>query len=259
VKRLVLSMIVSLLLAGPAHAGQQPPEHKNVRGYSLVLLMGDTQGSSMPEGLSAQAQKALTDLKDFLPYKSYRLLDTKWLAGADAGASAEGRLRGAAENEYFPFSAGFSQYNQKFEMWAPDGHAVLLNGTFTMHVGETVVVGTSRVQGDKALVVLLTIVEAADVFAPGNGVASPTALKTTKPVYTQAAARAHIEGIVRVQCTVLPDGACTDITVVKSLDENGLDQQAVESVKAWQFKPGMKDGKPVPVRVTVDVEFSLKK
>jgi len=250
---------VSSGIAAPAYAGQEPPVQKHVRGYSLVLLMGDTQGSSMPEGLSAPAQKALTDLKDFLPYKSYRLLDTQWLAGSDAGATAGGRLRGSAENEYFPFSAGFSQYNQKFELWAPDGRSILLNGTFTMHVGETVVVGTSRVQGDKALVVLLTIVEAEDVFTPGNGVAAPLPLKMTKPAYTPSAMRARIEGVVRVQCTVLADGTCTDITVVKSLDENGLDQQAVEAVKGWLFKPGTRDGKPVAVRVTVDVNFSLKK
>jgi hypothetical protein len=59
---------------------------------------------------------------------------------------------------------------------------------------------------------------------PGNGVVTPTVVKTTKPVYTPAAMRARIEGAVRLQCTVLADGACTDITVVKSLDaDNGLD------------------------------------
>ena len=125
---------------------------------------------------------------------------------------------------------------------------------------ETVVVGTSRVQGDKALVVLLTIVEAEDVFTPGNGVATPVPLKMPKPLYTPAATKARIEGTVSLQCTVLADGSCSDITVVKSLDaESGLDQQAVEAVKGWQFKPGTKDGKPVAVRVTIDVQFSLKK
>ena len=49
------------------------------------------------------------------------------------------------------------------------------------------------------------------------------------------------------------------VTILKSLDPAyGLDQQAVDNLKGWRFKPGTKDGKPVAVRVHVDVEFTLK-
>jgi TonB family protein len=37
----------------------------------------------------------------------------------------------------------------------------------------------------------------------------------------------------------------------------GLDQKALEAVAKWRFKPGMKDGKPVPVIATVQVNFRL--
>ena len=37
----------------------------------------------------------------------------------------------------------------------------------------------------------------------------------------------------------------------------GLDEKAMEAVLRWTFKPGMKDGKPVPVMAQVSVTFRL--
>jgi hypothetical protein len=47
-----------------------------------------------------------------------------------------------------------------------------------------------------------------------------------------------------------------NIRVVRSLDP-GLDQRAIEAVRQWHFRPGTKDGKPVRVAATVDVNFQL--
>ena len=47
--------------------------------------------------------------------------------------------------------------------------------------------------------------------------------------------------------------------VTQSLDkEYGLDTQAVEAARQWLFKPGTKDGKPVAVRVALEMTFTLK-
>ena len=47
--------------------------------------------------------------------------------------------------------------------------------------------------------------------------------------------------------------------VTESLDtEYGLDQQALEAVKQWEFRPGTKDGKPVAVRVHIELTFRRK-
>ena len=48
-----------------------------------------------------------------------------------------------------------------------------------------------------------------------------------------------------------------DVRVVRSLDP-GLDQKAIDAVSQWRFKPGMKDGKAVVVRVQVKMNYTLK-
>jgi TonB family protein len=36
-----------------------------------------------------------------------------------------------------------------------------------------------------------------------------------------------------------------------------LDQKAIEAVSTWQFKPGARNGVPVTVQATVEVNFRL--
>jgi hypothetical protein len=51
-----------------------------------------------------------------------------------------------------------TEENMKRYRLAAGRHRVLIDTNFTMDIGETVVVGTSRLQGDKALIALLTAV-----------------------------------------------------------------------------------------------------
>jgi protein TonB len=57
-----------------------------------------------------------------------------------------------------------------------------------------------------------------------------------------------------LSCVVTKDGEPADIKVLKSL-EPGLDAEAVKAARAWRFTPGKKDGKPAPLRVTLEVPF----
>ena len=55
------------------------------------------------------------------------------------------------------------------------------------------------------------------------------------------------------------NGTVGDVTVTRSLDTvHGLDEQAVKAMEQWTFDPGRKDGKAVPVLVTVEMTFTLK-
>jgi periplasmic protein TonB len=101
--------------------------------------------------------------------------------------------------------------------------------------------------------------QAQEVFQPGNGVSLPSVVTQVKAEYTPEARAARIEGIVFLDAVVLSDGKVGDVTVSRSLDNTfGLDQQAVNAMKQWVFKPGMKDGRPVAVRIQVQVNFTLK-
>lgn len=93
-----------------------------------------------------------------------------------------------------------------------------------------------------------------------TGVTPPKLVSEVKPQYTPEAMQAKIQGSVMMTVVVRTDGTPGDIEVIKSLDgEFGLDRQAAAALSQWRFEPGLKAGKPVPVRVTVEMVFTLKK
>lgn len=214
----------------------QPARHTgvDVQGFNVVLVLGDMQGGTNTDNVPPAARKALADMKDFLPYKGYRLLDTLWILG---GRQTAGRLRGPDDQEYrfnLSFNGPAERMNLSFQLldgefgkagvaaevearmqertveemvvkrakqeqelsdlraknqekhpsvvhlkseleqtqrqladleqkMRPEGKRVggccIISTSFMMEVGETVVVGTSRLRGgDKALIALLTAV-----------------------------------------------------------------------------------------------------
>ena len=65
--------------------------------------------------------------------------------------------------------------------------------------------------------------------------------------------------MVELEIVIRRDGTVGDVKVIESLDTvYGLDKNAVAAMKQWEFKPGMKDGKAVAVRVHVVINFALK-
>jgi TonB family protein len=51
-------------------------------------------------------------------------------------------------------------------------------------------------------------------------------------------------------------GVPQNVRVLRALGK-GLDEKAMEAVRRYRFKPAMNDGKPVPVMITVEVNFRL--
>jgi hypothetical protein len=224
----LMSVAVSLLLAAtPAWAQAST---SSLQGFNVVLVLGDVQDGATADNLQPGARAALADLKDFLPYRSYRVLDTAWvLASSTTRQEVTSRLRGLDEQDYevaldrMPVGsaslqvhfrmaepggyeaqkadrdaglraeiqrmiAARSVYENQLRQQASDpgavsalrqrladteaaiemhqsqlrsssgfGGATLIDTSFTMSLGETVVVGTSRMRGgNKALIVLLT-------------------------------------------------------------------------------------------------------
>jgi len=94
------------------------------------------------------------------------------------------------------------------------------------------------------------------VYRIGNGVSQPTLISKVEPKYSEEARQAKWQGTVQLSLIVEEDGSPSEITVSRSLGL-GLDENAIDAVKQWRFGPGVKDGKPVRVYATVEVNFRL--
>jgi TonB family protein len=90
----------------------------------------------------------------------------------------------------------------------------------------------------------------------GGGVSAPNVLSKVAPEYSNEARAARLEGTVVLSLVVDQQGRPQNLKVVRSLGL-GLDTKAIEAVEKWSFKPGMKDGKPVPVMASIEINFKL--
>jgi protein TonB len=89
------------------------------------------------------------------------------------------------------------------------------------------------------------------------GITRPVVVSEVKPQYTAETMRAKIQGTVTLSLVVFPDGRVGEVKVVESLDPV-LDAKAIEAAWQWRFTPGTKDGRPVSVRVEIEIMFTLR-
>ena len=94
------------------------------------------------------------------------------------------------------------------------------------------------------------------VYRVGGGVSAPALLFKVEPEYSEEARKAKFQGTVVLYVVVDEKGQARDFRVIRPLGL-GLDEKAIEAVQRWKFKAGMKDGRPVPVAATIEVNFRL--
>jgi TonB family protein len=94
------------------------------------------------------------------------------------------------------------------------------------------------------------------VYRVGGGVTAPALLYKVEPEYSEEARKAKYQGTVVVYAEVDPNGRAMNLRIMQSLGL-GLDEKALEAIKKWRFRPGYKDGKPVTVAATIEVNFRL--
>ena len=101
----------------------------------------------------------------------------------------------------------------------------------------------------------------ADVVYQGcdESVQLPRMVREVKPQYTAKALRAGVQGTVELLAIVDIDGSVRHAGVIRSLDPDGLDGEAVKAVTQWQFRPGTRHGVAVAVVVGVELTFTLGK
>lgn len=98
--------------------------------------------------------------------------------------------------------------------------------------------------------------DTAQIYKVGGDVTAPVPIYKPEPGYTKEAKAAKLQGTVLLWIMVDASGSVTDVKLRKGVDK-GLDESAVQTVRTWKFKPAMRKGKPVPVKVVVEVTFKL--
>jgi protein TonB len=95
------------------------------------------------------------------------------------------------------------------------------------------------------------------VFRVGGGVSPPTVVSRVEPQYSEEARKARYQGTVVLEAIVRRDGTVDIQRVVRSLGF-GLDENAIQALKQWRFRPGMRNGVAVDVSLNIEVNFNLR-
>jgi periplasmic protein TonB len=89
----------------------------------------------------------------------------------------------------------------------------------------------------------------------GGAIREPMKLHNVTPVYPDIAKQARVQGIVILEVTIGPDGTVGDVKILRGIPL--LDQAAIDAVKQWRYTATLLNGVPVPVLMTVTVNFKL--
>jgi protein TonB len=95
-----------------------------------------------------------------------------------------------------------------------------------------------------------------DPVRVGGAVREPQKIRHVSPAYPAIAQAARVQGVVIIEATIGVDGRLINARVLRSIPL--LDQAALEAVRQWEFTPTLLNGVPVPVIMTVTVNFTLK-
>jgi hypothetical protein len=144
--------------------------------FHIALIIAENEpAASAPQSLPKGVEKAIADIRDFLPYKSYRIIDSALLR---ANGTGKADLKGPNGDRYsarLSFEASSGKGSFLIDQFAltrhqppspnakplPPNIAPLppeqpLVSSFRISRGETVVVGSSSLGAGKAMVVVLT-------------------------------------------------------------------------------------------------------
>jgi len=90
----------------------------------------------------------------------------------------------------------------------------------------------------------------------GKGITAPRLIYSVEAKYTEEARQKSYEGVSVVELIVDAHGLPQDLHVTKTAG-HGLDQMAIKAVDQYRFKPAMKNGAPVAMKIHIEVRFRL--
>jgi protein TonB len=89
----------------------------------------------------------------------------------------------------------------------------------------------------------------------GGGIQEPRKTRHVSPLYPRDAVMARVQGVVVLECTISPQGKVVAVKTVRGVPM--LNEAAIQAVRQWEYTPTLLNGVPVPVIMTVTVNFKL--
>lgn len=103
------------------------------------------------------------------------------------------------------------------------------------------------------------VVNEGDLVELAPDVSKPVLVKKVEADYPPVARQKKVEGTVILGLLVDENGQVSDVQVLRPAGgSSGLNEAAVTAVRRWTFRPAVKAGKRVKVRVTYPIVFKLK-
>ncbi|HXC87610.1 MAG TPA: TonB family protein [Candidatus Cybelea sp.] len=90
----------------------------------------------------------------------------------------------------------------------------------------------------------------------GGDVKSAKLISSVSPIYPILAKNQHVSGDVRVDALIDANGRVTTMKVISG--PALLHQAAMDALSKWKYQPAALDGKPVPMHLTVTLQFRLQ-
>lgn len=109
--------------------------------------------------------------------------------------------------------------------------------------------------------------DAAGIYRVGNGVSAPAVLYQPEPEFSEQERKLRISRTCSLSLVVDTEGHVRDVRVVRSVAEGlatehreiaeAMDTKIVAAVRQYRFRPAVFQGKPVPVAVMTEVNFTV--
>jgi protein TonB len=86
---------------------------------------------------------------------------------------------------------------------------------------------------------------------------APVPVRMVPPDYPYELKRNGVTGVVSVSFEVDEKGNVVDPKVIKSSNPQ-FEQPALDAIVKWKFKPAMKDGVAVKIKIAIPLQFKLE-
>lgn len=94
------------------------------------------------------------------------------------------------------------------------------------------------------------------VYLVECGISPPRVVYQVEPEFSDKARKKKITGTVTLSGVIGTDGSVSHVKIEHSVDA-GLDREATATFRKWKFKPATRDGQPVAIKTSVEMNFQL--